>query len=96
MDGNCRGKFRIDSECLLFSESIRNIFFFTRINSETHQSLGILFGARGSAAMPGLKIYQWRCGVWAILFALVVPTHFLIDFVLKGTLSDLSHGTFPQ
>lgn len=32
--------------------------------------------------MPGLKIYQWRKGVWALLFALVVPTYFLINFFL--------------
>lgn len=32
--------------------------------------------------MPGLKIYQWRKGVWALLFVLVVPTYFLINFFL--------------
>ena len=32
--------------------------------------------------MPGLKIYQWRKGVWALLFALVIPTYFLINFFL--------------
>jgi hypothetical protein len=32
--------------------------------------------------MPGLKIYQWRRPVWAALFLVVVPTFFLINFVL--------------
>jgi hypothetical protein len=32
--------------------------------------------------MPGLKIFKWRKDIWAILFVLVVPTFFLINFVL--------------
>ena len=34
------------------------------------------------APMPGLKIYQWRRGFWGVLFLLVVPTYFLINFFL--------------
>lgn len=32
--------------------------------------------------MPGLRIYQWRRPVWAILFAVIVPAFFVINFVL--------------
>ena len=32
--------------------------------------------------MPGLRIYRWRRGVWAILFALIVPSFFVINFIL--------------
>ena len=30
--------------------------------------------------MPGLRIFKWHRGVWAVLFGLVVPTYFLINF----------------
>jgi hypothetical protein len=32
--------------------------------------------------LPGSAIYKWRRGVWALLFALVVPSFFLINYVL--------------
>lgn len=32
--------------------------------------------------MPGLRIYKWRRSVWAVLFGLVVPTYFLVNFIL--------------
>jgi hypothetical protein len=32
--------------------------------------------------MPGLKIYKWRRIIWIALFLAVVPTFFLINFVL--------------
>lgn len=32
--------------------------------------------------MPGQKIYAWRRRVWALLFVLIVPTFFLINFFL--------------
>jgi hypothetical protein len=31
--------------------------------------------------MPGLRIYQWRRTIWAILFALIVPAFFLMNFI---------------
>ncbi len=32
--------------------------------------------------MPGLRIYQWRRSVWAILFVLIVPSFFVMNFIL--------------
>jgi len=32
--------------------------------------------------MPGLKIFKWRPGIWALLFAVVVPTFVLLNLVL--------------
>ena len=34
------------------------------------------------APLPGLRIYKWRRGVWAILFTIIIPTFFLINFFL--------------
>ena len=31
--------------------------------------------------MPGLRSYQWRRGIRAILFALIVPAFFLMNFI---------------
>lgn len=30
--------------------------------------------------MPGLRIYKWRRSVWALLFGMVVPAYFLMNF----------------
>lgn len=32
--------------------------------------------------MPGLRIYKWRRSIWALLFGIVVPAYFLMNFVL--------------
>lgn len=32
--------------------------------------------------MPGLRIYKWSRRIWALLFGLVVPTYFLVNFIL--------------
>lgn len=34
------------------------------------------------APMPGLRIYKWSRPIWALLFGLVVPTYFLVNFIL--------------
>lgn len=34
------------------------------------------------APMPGLRIYKWSRSIWVLLFVLVVPTFFLVNFVL--------------
>jgi hypothetical protein len=33
------------------------------------------------APMPGLRIYKWSRRIWALLFVLVVPTYFLVNFI---------------
>ncbi len=33
------------------------------------------------APMPGLRIYKWSRGRWALLFGLVVPSYFLVNFL---------------
>ena len=34
------------------------------------------------APMAGQKIYQWRKGIWAVLFLLITPTYFAINFFI--------------